>query len=121
MGFLNNWKTAGYLGYVMHELALEQGASIKKGACHAIVKAYGWKQSTLLVEELKQRLDEPEAYSVVAKMIAYYVFGRELGGQHDQEAAYEFLKQTGALKDLDWSDVNDPVVSKLLDQQKQVG
>lgn len=119
MGFLNNWKTAGYLGHVMHELAVEQGASIKKGACHSIVKAYGWKQSTLLVEELKQRLDEFEAYRVVAKMIAYYVYGRELGDQHAQDAAYAFLEGTGALNDLDWEDESDPVVSKVLALQKK--
>ncbi|MBM6550155.1 hypothetical protein [Marinomonas ostreistagni] len=118
MGFLKNWNTAGKIGYVMHKLTVEQGAPIKEGACHSVVRAYGWKQTTLLVDEMKERLDEFETYRVVAKMIAYYVYGRELGGQHAQEAAYDFLQGTGALNDLDWNDTSDPVVAKVLAQQQ---
>ncbi|MCO4787317.1 MAG: hypothetical protein KC467_15545 [Marinomonas atlantica] len=117
MGFFNNWNTAGKIGYVMHGLTVEQGASMKENACHAVVKAYGWKNATLLVEELKLRLNEFQAYRVVSKMIAYYVYGRELGGLDAQAAAYAFLDGTGALNDLDWEDKNDPVVSKLLAQK----
>ncbi|WP_067219765.1 hypothetical protein [Marinomonas gallaica] len=117
MGFFNNWNTAGKIGYVMHGLTVEQGASLKEGACHSVVKAYGWKQATLLAEELKLRLDEFEAYRVVSKMIAYYVYGRALGSQDAQAAAYAFLEGTGALNDLNWEDESDPVVSRILAQQ----
>lgn len=117
MGFFKNWNTAGKIGYVMHKLTVEQGAPVKEGACHAVVRAYGWKQSTLLLEELKQRLDDFEAYRVVAKMIAYYVYGRELGGHYAQNAAYSFLENTGSLNDLDWNDTSDPVVAKVSDKK----
>ena len=117
LGFFNNWNTAGKIGYVMHGLTVEQGASIREGACHAVVKAYGWKSATLLVEELKERLDDFEAYRTVSKMIAYYVYGRELGSSFAQTTALAFLECTGALSDLNWEDESDPVVSKVLAQQ----
>lgn len=88
---IGKWKDAKRIAYFMHISSIEKNIHIKEDACHAIVKAYGWKNAQKTLQFSQMHNGTLEALRLATVAIAQHVYSQHKGREYIQKAAGTIL------------------------------
>jgi len=89
--FISQWKEAKRIAYFMHISSIEKNIHIEEDACHAIVKAYGWKNAQKTLQHSQINYGTLEALRLATIAIAKDVYSQHKGSEYVQKAAGTIL------------------------------
>jgi len=85
--FISQWKDAKRIAYFMHIASVEKNIHIEEDACHAIVKAYGWKNAQKTLQHSQMHNGMLESLRLATIVIAKDVYNQYKGREYLLKAA----------------------------------